>query len=138
MSKQKFELKFNNPLPQGVTDALRAQVEKALSFLPDSENEEGGKPLVSLRIDPEKVGKGYSITRENAGGEIKVTGADAASLLRGVYAFAEKFCGVRKYTYSPAVMPKEKPVLVTGFLFGLPQERSSREATESHITSESE
>ncbi len=111
MSKQKFELKFNNPLPRGVTDALRAQVEKALSFLPSSESGEGEKPFLSLLIDGEKVKKGYSITRENAGGSIKVTGADAASLLRGVYAFAEKFCGVRKYTYSPAVLPKEKPAL---------------------------
>ena len=35
--------------------------------------------------------------------------------------------------YSPA---KRKPVLVTGFSFGLPQEGFSRPATESHITSE--
>ncbi len=111
MSKEKFELKLNNPLPQGVADALRTQVEKALSFLPDSGSGESGKPFIRLRIDGENAGKGYRIMRENAEKAVSIVGSDAASLVRGVYAFIEKFCGVRKYTYAPAVRQKEPPAL---------------------------
>lgn len=111
MAKEIFDLKLNTSLPEGVVGALRAQIEKALSFLPDSLNEADGKPFVRLRVDGEKVRKGYVITRENADEIISITAANAASLVRGIYAFVEKFCGVRKYTYAPAVVKKEPPVM---------------------------
>ncbi len=111
MANGKFDLKLNNSLPESVAGALRAQIEKALVFLPDSLNETEGKPFLRLRVDSEKVKNGYVITRENAGEIISITAANAASLVRGIYAFVEKFCGVRKYTYAPAVVKKEPTVL---------------------------
>ena len=108
MSEKNLDLKPDIRLPEGITEALKKQVEKALGFLPFSGD---GKPFLALHIDSEKVKKGYVITRENADEIISITAANAASLVRGIYAFVEKFCGVRKYTYAPAVVKKEPPVM---------------------------
>ncbi|MBQ6265429.1 MAG: DUF4838 domain-containing protein [Clostridia bacterium] len=108
MSEKKLDLKPDISLPGGISEPLKKQVEKALGFLPFTGD---GKPFLALHIDSEKVKKGYVITRENADEIISITAANAASLVRGIYAFAEKFFGVRKFTYASAVKPSKMPVL---------------------------
>ncbi|MBQ6165190.1 MAG: DUF4838 domain-containing protein [Clostridia bacterium] len=70
-----------------------------------------GDGEVYLGVDP-AVGNGFVI--EETGGAVSVTGSDLAMAVRGVYAFLERYAGVRCYTSALTKCEKSEVVVPTG------------------------
>lgn len=79
------------PAAQKAADYMQKITGETYTVAPEAE-----APYVKIAVDSDVAAEGYAIQEQN--GNVLITGCNLAQAVRGVYAFLDKFGGIRCYT----------------------------------------